>query len=37
MGQFHATTIVAVKRGPDDICIGGGGQGGQGGEGGIKE
>ena len=23
MGQFHATTIVAVKRGPDDICIGG--------------
>ena len=26
MGQFHATTIVAVKRGPDDICIGGDGQ-----------
>ena len=26
MGQFHATTIVAVKRGADDICIGGDGQ-----------
>lgn len=26
MGQFHATTIVAVKRGHDDICIGGDGQ-----------
>ncbi|MCL1809323.1 MAG: ATP-dependent protease subunit HslV [Clostridiales bacterium] len=26
MGDFHATTIVAVKRGPDDICIGGDGQ-----------
>ena len=26
MEQFHATTIVAVKRGPDDICIGGDGQ-----------
>ena len=26
MGQFDATTIVAVKRGPDDICIGGDGQ-----------
>ena len=26
MVQFHATTIVAVKRGPDDICIGGDGQ-----------
>ena len=23
MVQFHATTIVAVKRGPDDVCIGG--------------
>jgi ATP-dependent HslUV protease subunit HslV len=23
---FHATTIVAVRRGPDDICIGGDGQ-----------
>lgn len=26
MIEFHATTIVAVKRGPDDICIGGDGQ-----------
>lgn len=26
MVQFHATTIVAVRRGPDDICIGGDGQ-----------
>lgn len=26
MVQFHATTIVAVKRGPDDVCIGGDGQ-----------
>ena len=26
MIQFHATTIVAVKRGPDDIAIGGDGQ-----------
>lgn len=26
MVQFHATTIVAVKRGADDICIGGDGQ-----------
>ena len=26
MVEFHATTIVAVKRGPDDICIGGDGQ-----------
>jgi len=26
MVQFHATTIVAVKRGPNDICIGGDGQ-----------
>ena len=26
MTQFHATTIVAVRRGPDDICIGGDGQ-----------
>jgi len=26
MEHFHATTIVAVKRGPDDICIGGDGQ-----------
>lgn len=26
MGQFHATTIVAVRRGPDDVCIGGDGQ-----------
>jgi len=26
MGDFHATTIVAVKRGVDDICIGGDGQ-----------
>lgn len=23
MIEFHATTIVAVRRGPDDICIGG--------------
>jgi ATP-dependent HslUV protease subunit HslV len=26
MIEFHATTIVAVRRGPDDICIGGDGQ-----------
>lgn len=26
MGQFHATTICAVRRGPNDICIGGDGQ-----------
>ena len=26
MEQFHATTIVVVRRGPDDICIGGDGQ-----------
>jgi len=26
MGDFHATTIVSVKRGVDDICIGGDGQ-----------
>ena len=26
MTQFHATTICAVRRGPDDICIGGDGQ-----------
>ena len=26
MDQFHATTICAVRRGPDDICIGGDGQ-----------
>ena len=26
MIEFHATTIVAVKRGSDDICIGGDGQ-----------
>ena len=26
MVQFHATTIVAVRRGSDDICIGGDGQ-----------
>lgn len=26
MIEFHATTIVAVKRGPEDICIGGDGQ-----------
>ena len=26
MVEFHATTICAVKRGPDDICIGGDGQ-----------
>ena len=26
MIQFHATTIVAVRRGDDDICIGGDGQ-----------
>ena len=25
MEQFHATTIVAVRRGPDDVCIGGDG------------
>ena len=23
MVEFHATTICAVRRGPDDICIGG--------------
>lgn len=26
MGDFHATTIVAVRRSEDDICIGGDGQ-----------
>ncbi|MCL2436822.1 MAG: ATP-dependent protease subunit HslV [Clostridiales bacterium] len=26
MGDFHATTIVAVRRSADDICIGGDGQ-----------
>ena len=26
MQQFHATTIVLVKRSPEDICIGGDGQ-----------
>ena len=26
MGDFHATTIVAVKRSENDICIGGDGQ-----------
>ena len=26
MIEFHATTICAVRRGPDDICIGGDGQ-----------
>ena len=26
MGDFHATTIVAVRRSGDDICIGGDGQ-----------
>lgn len=26
MGEFHATTIVAVRRSEDDICIGGDGQ-----------
>ncbi|MGI6731454.1 MAG: ATP-dependent protease subunit HslV [Anaerovoracaceae bacterium] len=26
MGQFHATTIVAVRRNENDICIGGDGQ-----------
>ncbi|MCI8646825.1 MAG: ATP-dependent protease subunit HslV [Firmicutes bacterium] len=26
MVQFHATTIVAVRRGPEDVCIGGDGQ-----------
>lgn len=26
MGNFHATTIVAVRRGDNDICIGGDGQ-----------
>lgn len=26
MSQFHATTICAVRRGPDDIAIGGDGQ-----------
>lgn len=24
--EFHATTICAVRRGPDDVCIGGDGQ-----------
>lgn len=26
MVQFHATTICAVRRGPNDVCIGGDGQ-----------
>ncbi len=26
MVQFHATTICAVRRGPEDVCIGGDGQ-----------
>ena len=26
MIEFHATTICAVKRGPEDVCIGGDGQ-----------
>ena len=26
MVQFHATTMCAVRRGPDDVCIGGDGQ-----------
>ena len=26
MEKFHATTIVLVRRGPDDVCIGGDGQ-----------
>ena len=26
MVEFHATTICAVRRGPDDIAIGGDGQ-----------
>ena len=26
MVEFHATTICAVRRGPDDVCIGGDGQ-----------
>ena len=26
MGNFHATTIVAVKRADGDVCIGGDGQ-----------
>ena len=26
MVQFHATTIVAVRRSADDVCIGGDGQ-----------
>ena len=26
MGDFHATTIVAVKKSADDVCIGGDGQ-----------
>jgi len=26
MVQFHATTIWSVRRGPDDVCIGGDGQ-----------
>ena len=24
--EFHRTTICAVRRGPDDVCIGGDGQ-----------
>ena len=24
--EFHGTTICAVRRGPDDVCIGGDGQ-----------
>jgi ATP-dependent HslUV protease subunit HslV len=26
MGNFHATTIVAVRRNENDVCIGGDGQ-----------
>ena len=26
MVEFHATTICAVRRGPEDVCIGGDGQ-----------
>jgi ATP-dependent HslUV protease subunit HslV len=26
VGQFHATTIVAVRRSADDVCVGGDGQ-----------
>ena len=26
MGEFHATTIVAVRRSENDVCIGGDGQ-----------